>query len=1206
MRHHGFPLLLSLALSLGLGAGAQARHPGEYLHRVSTALQTPHFDWATPYAQGKPRVLFITPRTIAPREIVELWQRFDLDLQAFTMAHSGLMSFESEAGAAPYDLAVEGTSIEEKTEELLGKLAGKYDAFVLANASLDALPREAQYKLLKQVSEGAGLLFTFGRRSKLALFKRPLAEGRETVTAGVPLGALEYFRQPKVLQALKAASAADLPARVLETFRFGQGRIAVLSYGEAPGTYYGGPGLAPAERWSPHWAADYEYSLSLVYKALLWTTATRRPTVNLAALPADTVSYQRAQLPARLPLQLTCEGPAGLTGTLLVLVRDRSNTLESRQELPLTLQAGANALTVEVPRVKAGEHFLDLLVRSTRGTEQWGSVCFNVTSPVALARFAPQRESAPPGQTAVLEATLSAGAPADAHLLVALTDTNGRCYGRRDVKLEPGQTAIKPLALDLSGATTIATRLHGELQVGGSTVAEAESFVFVPRRQSNLFRSVIWGVGGDSGLTYLALRQLRAAGFTDHLSHPSPEGTTERLMALNDLPLVCYAYRIMGHADEQGWRKDDWVKEVADGCFYNPELQQQARDSVLGRIKNVISYGPSLYSLGDENYYDEKGGFSPTGRAAFGQMLQHKYATIGALNGAWGTDYASFEAIPALPPEEAIRQGQWPLAHEHLSFCEQEYADYHHYLREQIRQADPGAWVGAEGSVPGNLEETIRSLEVWGPYADKRGNELLRSLSTPALVRGNWWGGYVGSHGGRQGAGVLWRQLLGGNVNTSLYFAATGAEGLFAGDLGYAEYFRKLLPELREIYGGIGQMLAASRVPDDGLAVRWSQADEHAARMFAAVGSPIASQGNLLGLLDSLGRGYRFVTTGMIEQGALRSGVRVLFLPCAQAISDAEAKAITAFVEAGGTVIADVGPGSLTGVCRPLFRSAAGDLPQWRGQLDGLFGLTRNGAPQSKSITADLTFHFRGSSDHALFKFPYRLDTSVVGTGELSLEGLPVYLKRAHGKGEAILLNFTFPSPEHPGGPLLLAGLLGDAGVTGGACLGTSRGYTCRRFTSGALTLVGVCREAATARDTTLLLGEPRYVYDVRAAKLIGKLRHLELPATGPANRVFALLPARAAPPVVKAPPAAARGEKTVVQVSFEKAGAAPEGRWLRRQVLRPDGTEAAAYRDYLVLEKSTAQTTVPWAYNDPPGAWTVRVTDVATGLAAAVKVTLK
>ena len=54
------------------------------------------------------------------------------------------MSFESDAGAAPYDLAVEGTSIEEKTDELLRKLERDYDAFVFANASLDALPKEAQ------------------------------------------------------------------------------------------------------------------------------------------------------------------------------------------------------------------------------------------------------------------------------------------------------------------------------------------------------------------------------------------------------------------------------------------------------------------------------------------------------------------------------------------------------------------------------------------------------------------------------------------------------------------------------------------------------------------------------------------------------------------------------------------------------------------------------------------------------------------------------------------------------------------------------------------------------------------------------------------------------------------------------------------------------------------------------------------------------
>lgn len=1196
-------LLMSLLLTPAFCTLAHARHDGAYLREVTTALQTPHFDWATPYAQGKPKVLFITPRTIAPREIVELWQRFDLDYVAFTTAHSGLMSFEAEAGAAPYDLAVEGTSIEEKTTELLGKLERQYDAFVLANCRLDVLPKEAQYKLLKQVAEGAGLVFTFGRQSRLALYQKPLSDQRDLITRGVPIGSFDFFKQKDVRGNLRVASDADLPDHIVETFSFGKGRLVVLNYGAAMGTYYGGNSLTPPEKWSLSWPAEYEYLLSLVYKSILWSTASLRPTVTFTDLPAAVQTYERKALPASFAVALSSAAP--LSGKLVTLVRDRANQIESRQETPLKLSAGPGTLTVQIPRVKAGEHFLDLILKSDKGTEQWGSVLFSVSDPLTLASFELQSEFVEKGRPALLNASLSAPAPAGTHLVVTLTDTNDRVYCVRNLALETGQTAPKPLKLDLSGATTIASRVHGDLKVGEETLASGDVLVFVPRRESNLFRSIIWGVGGEGGLTHLALDQLRAAGFTDHLAHPSAEGRTERLMAVSDMPLVCYAYRIMGHADEKGWRKDDWVKDVVDACVYNPELQAAATKSVLDRIKNVIPYGPSLYSLGDENYYDEKGGFSPWGQKSFRALLQRQYGDLRTLNSAWGTDYASFEAVELLPDDQALKQGLWPMVHEHQSFNEEEYADYHHLLREAIRKADPGAWVGAEGSVPGDLEKTVAGMEIWGPYSDKRGNELLRSLVSADVVRGNWWGGYVGSHGARAGAGLLWRQLISGVVNTSLFFAATGSEGLFATDLSYADYFQKMLPELDELYGGIGQMLSASRVPDDGLAIHWSQANEHAAGFFAGVGSPAASQGNLLGLLDRNGLGYRFVTTGMIERGGLGKGVRVLFLPCSQAISDKEAAAITAFVEGGGTLIADVGPGSMTGVCRPLWKSPSGDLQEWRGQLDGLLGLTRKGAPVSKSVTTNLNVDF-GSNRLSLDDFPVRADASVVGTGAAAVDGTPVFLSREQGKGRVILLNFTFPNPEHPQAVGFMHQLLSGVGAQPQSWLTDSRGYNCRRFANGALTLIGVGREAATAQDTKLRLAAPAYVYDTRAGKLLGKLSSVALPKSGPENRLFALLPDAASAPAVSAPASTTRGQTSELKITCDKAGAPPAGRWLRVQALGPDGREAKAYRQYVVLKQATATINVPWAYNDPAGAWTVRVTDVATGLAGTAKIAVK
>lgn len=1197
--------LLLLAGVFLAATACSARHNGDYLSRVTTRLETPHQEWARPYAMGKPKVLFIVPRTLAPREIVELWQRFDLDFEAFTLAHSGLMSFESDAGAAPYDLAVEGTSIAEKTAELVGKLRQRYDAYVFANASFDILPKEAQYKILKQVSEGAGLVFTFNRSSRLPLFNKPLDEQRTLATAGVPFSGLDYYAREDVLKALPGKAGSDLPGRVLETFRFQKGRIAVLRYGLGSGTYYGGMGLTPPERYSLNWPVNYDYALSLVYRTLLWTIPGKQPRVTLAGLPADGSVIAREKLPQAFTLNLECRKPGGLSGTLRLIVRDKTGREESRRDVPVKVAPSATcAVACALPRVRAGGHFLDVTVRSADGVEEWGSSFFTVTAPVSLAEFGPRSEFCEAGTPAVLTAKLSAPAPAQARLQVSLTDTAGRLYARRNVVLAAGKSEFTVPDCSLTGATTIATRVHVDLFVGPDLLDAADTFVFVPRRQSTEFRSVLWGMGGDTGLAWLAQQQTRAAGFNAILAHPSADGSQERLLALTDYPLVCYAYRVMGSADDKGWRKDGWVKDVADGCVYNPELRQKAVDNILGRIKPVIPYGPTLYSLGDENFFDYKSGFSPTGLAAFRKFVQSQYASLADLNRVWGTSYSDWSQVELLPRDEALKRNLWPMIHDHMAFNESEYADYHHLLAAAIKQADPHAWVGAEGSVPGDLEKTINGLEIWGPYADKRGNELLRSLAPTELVRGNWWGGYVGSHGARAGSAILWNQLLGGAVNISLFFATIGSEGLMSCDLSYADYFQKMLPELDEIYGGAGQLVAASRVATDGIAIHWSQASEHAATLSTSLGTPAASQGNLLGLLDRSGLGYRFVTTSQIEGGALDpSKVRVLFLPCSQALSEQEATAIKRFADGGGLVLADVATGLMDGHCRPLWKKEGA----WSGQLDSLFGLTRNGEPRPTNAAATCGVTWK-SSRLALQDLPVRLDASVVATTAAMARfgDVPALLMQAVGKGQVGLLNFTFPSPEDPQTAPFLQGLLAAYGVKPASWLTDSKGYSVRRFNRGALALIGVVRQAETVGDTELRLARAGYVYDVRRGKLLGKTDHVAISRQDPAARLYAVLDQRAGAVSLAPPKAAVRGQAMALPVRLVGTQDQVAGRLIRLQVFRPDGSEARPYRAYLTLRGPQAQATVPWALNDPAGAWTLRVTDVATGLTASAKVAVK
>lgn len=1182
------PLLAILSVSY-------PRHSGDYLNKVITKLQTPHIKWAKPYALGKVKVLFIVPRCIAPREIIELWQRFDVDFEAFTIAHSGLLSFESDPGAAPYDLAVEGTSIEEKSREIIEKLGKKYDAFVFANASFDVLPKEAQYKILKQVADGAGLLFVYGRYTKLPIFKRPIHEQREFIFSGVPFLGLDFFKEPQFLKALKVNKADELPSKLVETFRFGKGRIAVIQYGVGSSTYYGGHGLTPPERYSPNWHANYEYYLSLVFKSLLWTIPNKLPKISFTSLPKDGFEIDRSRLPQKLEIILQNLYGRGLKANLLAIIRDKTNKVEFSRVFPISLNSGKNALSIELPRLKCGGHFLDFIVTSPSGTENWGSVYFEVNSSLKISEFSSEREFYENGEVLGVNAVLSEQPKSQANFIIKLIDTNGRVWKKMDLPIQANQKVVQ-FSLNLDCPITIASMVQGELIVKGEIVDEKSFYIFIARRKIEEFLSILWGGIGcaNTGLGWMAYKQLRRAGFNAILAHPSGDGSMERVLALCDFPLVCYSYRIMGGADEKGWRKDHWIRDIEDGCFYNPQLQNKAKEIVLKRIAPAMPYGVLIYSLGDENYFDYNSGFSPIALEAFRQFLQKRYGSIDNLNRIWGTNYADWSQIELLPTDEAIKRGLWAMVHEHMSFNEAEYADYHHFLANAIKSADKFAKVGAEGSLSGDLELTIKGLEFWGPYEEKRTNELLRSIAPKSLVRGNWWGGYVGSHGARAGAVILWRQLLSGAVNSSLFFNAIQSEGLLATELSYAEYFEKMLPELREIYDGIGLLIAESEVPHDGIAIHWSQASEHSVRLFSNLGTPSQSQGNLLHLLDKCGFGYRYLTTRQIENGEINRGdCRILFLGCSQAISEREAKEMQKFVKNGGIVIADVAAGIMDGYCRKLW-----EKDQWSSKLDELFGIERKGEPFAKQVKGSISVSLKNMKLE-LNDFTFRLDSSVFSAKQAfaSIDGSPILIANNYGSGMAIMLNFPFPHPDSPQSIEFMRALLAIFGIKPFCRLRNEKGYFFRRFRNGEVVLIGVVRESETASETELLLENPAFVYDVRLGKFLGKLSSIVIPKDGQKVRIFALLPS-----LTQKFSITALGKEhklgNLVKVLVKIGdGIRMEKRIIRLKVFRPDNTEAAYYRSFLSINGEKSLGIIPLAFNDPKGKWKVVATDVVTGV---------
>ena len=71
---------LVMLLALLTPALCYSRHDGAYLNVLDLRLATPHEEWGRPCARGRLKVLFVTGHTGAPRDVAELAERFDMDV----------------------------------------------------------------------------------------------------------------------------------------------------------------------------------------------------------------------------------------------------------------------------------------------------------------------------------------------------------------------------------------------------------------------------------------------------------------------------------------------------------------------------------------------------------------------------------------------------------------------------------------------------------------------------------------------------------------------------------------------------------------------------------------------------------------------------------------------------------------------------------------------------------------------------------------------------------------------------------------------------------------------------------------------------------------------------------------------------------------------------------------------------------------------
>jgi Beta-galactosidase len=362
-------------------------------------------------------------------------------------------------------------------------------------------------------------------------------------------------------------------------------------------------------------------------------------------------------------------------------------------------------------------------------------------------------------------------------------------------------------------------------------------------------------------------------------------------------------------ADDSVFRREPSLSDPAWLARIAARLAEHVR--VLGPDR------PLFYNLGDETGiadltapwdFDR----SPVSLAGFREWLRGEYGSLDALNREWGTGFAEWDAVVPLTTDAALAltDGNFSAWADFRAWMDVAFARAIRAGSDALHAADPAARAAIEGAQePGTggydytkLAPAVDVMEVtgWQPAF------AIAHALNPALVLLTTIG-----QGNPETRHAIWRALLAGGRGVVLW-----------------EFDPALAPLFAELRGPVGDAVLAATPRYDPVAILYSpaslrtqwvldrQADAAAGQKWSERRAdselePTAPRVALRQAQDALahlGLEPRFLSPALLAGDGLR-GTKVLILPHAIALSDAEISAIRGFAAGGGTVLADIPPG---------------------------------------------------------------------------------------------------------------------------------------------------------------------------------------------------------------------------------------------------------------------------------------------------------
>ncbi len=346
-------------------------------------------------------------------------------------------------------------------------------------------------------------------------------------------------------------------------------------------------------------------------------------------------------------------------------------------------------------------------------------------------------------------------------------------------------------------------------------------------------------------------------------------------------------------------------------------------------VRSQSQFRPLFYNLADEAGIGDLAAawdadVSPHSLAGMREWLHGRYPSLDALNRQWGTAFAEWDAVTPELTDAAMRRtddnfSSWA---DFKAWMDVAFARAVRTGTEAVHQADPEALAALEGGqVPGwggyDYGLLAPAVDVMEIYDTGNSMELARAFN-PALIalRTSFASGLQETH-------AAWRHLLQGGRGMVVWDENNDVVQPDGSPGPRGRYIAALVASLQ----GVAPEIMASETSYDPVAVLYSQAsfrtrwmldqrpkgtawsDRDAAREYED-NAWRASRRQALQRLGELAVQPRILSSAMVEAGALRrNGLRVLVLPHAIALSQAEADEVAAFIAGGGTVLADTEPG---------------------------------------------------------------------------------------------------------------------------------------------------------------------------------------------------------------------------------------------------------------------------------------------------------